>query len=120
MQYVISRNEAPVNALFPAPCRSALSRKRSRCDPIGACPERRRNRLCNRFSGDGPPMAAPQLQAFHRTFSVAQAIAAAAGSVATQDSRMLRNVSQFRALAPAPTPAIDPTDTWVVETGKPS
>ena len=45
---------------------------------------------------------------------------AAIGNVTTQDIKMLRKILQSNELAPAPTPEIEPTDTWVVETGKPS
>ena len=45
---------------------------------------------------------------------------AASGNVITQDISTLRNVDQSSVLALAPTPAMEPTATWVVETGSPS
>lgn len=44
---------------------------------------------------------------------------AADGRVTIQDSRTFLKTVQSIVPAPAPTPAIEPMDTWVVETGKP-
>ena len=49
-----------------------------------------------------------------------QASPIASGSVATQESKIERSDCQFKVPALAPTPAIAPTDTWVVETGRPN
>jgi hypothetical protein len=51
--------------------------------------------------------------------AASQAMAAARGSVIIHASAMLRTVAQSSVPAAAPTPAIDPTETWVVDTGRP-
>ena len=48
------------------------------------------------------------------------AATAVSGNVATQDRSTLRRIGQLSVFALAPTPAMEPTDTWVVETGKPN
>lgn len=44
---------------------------------------------------------------------------AAQGKVITQESKMVETVPILACLVTIPTPKSEPTETWVVETGKP-
>lgn len=67
------------------------------------------SRKCVTFRHLSSPPKAGWLP-YHPTEARSQATPAARGSVATQDSRMLRKACQSSVFALAPTPAIEPTE----------